>query len=156
MRNRTALDYKGRLDRLFAAVPPTADELIRSHWARYLCVLVSGFLEVAVASLFDDFTDGCSAPQVTHYVSARLAGFQNPKMEKIIQLTQDFNPTWAETLRTRTDGRIKDAVDSIVATRHKVAHGENVGITYARMRDYYNAAVECVEILEDVIDPPRP
>ena len=69
-------------------------------------------------------------------------------MDKILKLTRAFNPDWANKLETETQGEIKAAVDSIVANRHLIAHGIWVGISYIRMKEYYERAIKLVALIE--------
>ena len=69
-------------------------------------------------------------------------------MEKIASLAGSFSPQWESELRIATEGELKDAVDSIVANRNRIAHGEDVGITYGRVHEYYKRIVHVVELVE--------
>jgi hypothetical protein len=141
--------YKKRLQHLFERAKEFAAEPeLQSHWSRYLCVLVSGFLEVAVQTLFAEYAKGKATPSVSNFVDAQVSRFQNPKMERILELTRAFSPEWAEELDEATGGELKDAVDSIVANRHKIAHGESVGISLSRISQYYRDAVKVVNLIE--------
>jgi hypothetical protein len=122
---------------------------LQSHWARYLCVLVSGFLETSVRTLYYEYAKKKSGPLVSNYVESQLSWFQNAKMEKILQVTRDFSPAWEESLRDATKGQLKDSVDSVVANRHKIAHGESVGISFSHITQYYKDAVKVVELIEE-------
>jgi hypothetical protein len=154
MRNQVAAQYKQRLDRLFKVVPVDADELLRSHWSRYMCILVSGFIEVSVAAILGEFANK-GAPQIGNYVRARLNRFQNANTERLCVTVSEFSPAWGAAMRKGTEGRIKAAVDSIVNIRNKIAHGEDVGITYATIQSYYKSAIDCIELIENIIDPPK-
>ena len=121
---------------------------MQSHWARYLCILASGFIEASVRTLYAEYARTKAAPYVANYVEGQLARFQNPKMENILELTRAFSPEWEENLRTKSDGEVKDGVNSIVANRHRIAHGESVGITYATIVRYYESAVKVVDEIE--------
>ena len=149
MKTLEAVSYKQRLDNLFAQISAFSGELeLQSQWARYLCVLVSGFLEVSICATYNQFVKNSASSQVANFVKCQLDGFQNPKMGKIIELTRAFNSEWASALETATGGRLKDSVDSIVANRHLIAHGKDVGITYTRIKDYYKDAIKVIEIIE--------
>lgn len=151
MKTLEAVSYKQRLDNLFAQISAFSGELeLQSQWARYLCVLVSGFLEVSICATFNQFAQNSASPQVANFVKRTLDDFQNPKMGKIVELTRAFNSEWANELDAVTAGRLKDAVDSIVTNRHHIAHGRDVGITYARIKDYYEDAVKVVELIEEM------
>ncbi len=150
MKNNEALRYQQRLDNLFKQIATfSGDVELQSHWARYLCVLVSGFLEVSIRAIYGQYARNKASHYVANFVESELKGFQNPKMEKILELTKSFSPTWADELKIVTDGELKDAVDSIVAVRNNIAHGQNVGITYTTIKNYYQNVVKVIEMLEN-------
>lgn len=149
MKNREVVRYKTRLDNLFKKVKALADDMeLQSHLAKYLCVRVSGFLEVAVRAIYSQYAQGKATPNVANYVTRRLGGFQNPNMTKIINLTNSFNLEWGDSLREKTEGEVKNAIDSICANRNLIAHGRDSGITYARINHWYQDAIEVVELIE--------
>ena len=75
-----------RLDSLFLKAREFPDAELQSHWCRYLCILVSGFLENAVEHCLSEYTRTRSNEYVLNYVQTKLYGFQNPKMGSIIEL----------------------------------------------------------------------
>ena len=150
MKNRELIRYKQQLDDLFKQISSLpVDSEIQSHWAKYLCVRVSGFLEISVRALYSDYAKRKAAPFVANYVEKQLSSFQNPNMEKILNITRAFNPEWADELAQEVEGEIKDSIDSIVATRNGIVHGRNVGITYNKIASYYKNAVKLMEYIED-------
>ena len=152
MKTTKAVSYKQRLDNLFERVATFSDDIeIQSHWAKYLCVLVSGFIETSVCAIYSEYARQKAAPNVAGYVCSKLEKFSNPKMEDICQLTGLFNETWRKKLEEITLGEIKDAVDSIVANRHHIAHGRDVGISYVRVKQYYCKVVKMVELVEATV-----
>lgn len=122
---------------------------IQSHWARYLCVLVAGFLENALAELFSDLGHRTASPRVASFTSSALKRTQNPRASKFIEITSAFDKLWARELKDYLDddGR-KQAVDSIMANRHLIVHGKNSGITIARIDSYFQKSLDVVEFLE--------
>lgn len=151
MKTIEAVRYKQRLDNLFTQISTFSEELeLQSQWAKYLCVLVSGFLEVSICATYNQFAQNSASPQVANFVKCKLEDFQNPKMGKIIDLTRAFNPEWAKKLETVTEGELKDAVDSIVTNRHHIAHGRDVGITYTRIKTYYENAIKVLDLIEEI------
>ena len=153
MKNREVVRYKQQLDDLFEKINILPeDSEIRSHWARYLCVRVSGFLEVSVRAIYGQYADNKTSPFVANYVKSQLSSFQNPNMEKILNISRAFNPAWAERLEEITEGEIRDAIISIVNARHSIAHGGATGITYSKISNYYKSAIKLVELLEKQCD----
>ncbi len=143
------MSYKQRLDHLFGKVAALSCDLeLQAHWARYLCVLTSGFLEVSVSAIYTEYARSNTQPRIANFVSSQLRRFPNPKMNRIIELARQFSGEWADRLQRDTDGALKDAVDSIVDNRNAIAHGGNIGITYHRIRDYYARALRVVELID--------
>ena len=143
------LRYQMRLDHLFTKFDQlTGDAEIMAHWSRYLCVLLSGYLENAIRIIFREYTRGKSAPNVYNYVEHKLNEFQNPKMGRIMDLTASFNTHWFRELEESTDNEMKDVINSIVNIRNQVVHGQDAGITPATLRNYYREAQKFVQQLE--------
>ncbi len=149
MNTLEAVRYKQRLDNLFGQISVfSGNPELQSQWARYLCVLVSGFLETSICAIYGEFARRTASPYVANFVKCELSSFQNPKMGKILDLTRAFNPQWANQLEVATEGQLKDAVNSVVANRIQIAHGRDVGITYARIKDYYEDVIQVVNLIE--------
>ncbi|MFX0200343.1 MAG: HEPN domain-containing protein [Candidatus Hodarchaeota archaeon] len=149
MRNLEIVRYKRKLDHLFQQVELLSDQIeLQSHWARYLCILVSGFLETATRAILAKYARDTASPKVANYVEGKLREFQNPKMGKILELIRLFSPEWEAVIAKQIEGELKDAVDSIVANRNKISHGEDVSITFARIQRYYQDAIRVIDLFE--------
>src|SRR2546430_12150888 len=121
---------------------------MQSHWSRYLCVLVSGFLENSVELCLAEYTRRGTNPVISNFVSSRLRGFQNPKMSAIAEIFGAFNPDWRTQIEAATQGQLSDSVNSIVGNRHKIAHGESVSLSLGSITAYYQDAVQVVDLLQ--------
>jgi len=150
MKNREIARYQQRLDDLFDKIKDIQDIELQSHWARYLCILVSGYIETSVRLIYSDYVKNKANQNVVNFVSSKLENFQNPNMNKILDLTGDFNSQWKIDLENATGGELKDSVDSIVSTRHNIAHGRNVGIGYIAIRKYYQNAIKVIELIDNL------
>jgi len=139
---------KQRLDELFDAARHIPDPELQSHWSRYLCVLVSGFLENSVEMCLAEYSRQRSDAAVSNFVQAKLRDFQSPRMGAIIDLFASFNPDWRTQIDQATQGRLSDSVNSIVGNRHKIAHGESVSLSMSSLAAYYKDAATVVALLE--------
>jgi hypothetical protein len=139
---------KQRLDELFKTAGGFSDAELQSHWSRYLCVLVCGFLENSVELCLSEYSKRAASPLVSNFVSARLRGFQNPKMGAILDLLGSFSPDWKAQVEIATQGQLSDSVNSIVGNRHKIAHGESVSLSIGSLTAYYKDAVVVIDLLE--------
>lgn len=145
---------KQRLDSTFARAPTSAAPAeSQADFARYLCVLVSGFLENAIIALLEDLAVKRSAPEVASFVANELAYWTNPTTQKISTLLNSFNPSWRTAVDTFLVDEKKEHINSLVALRHKVAHGESVGTSLAQIKEYYATTLRVVNFIADLIDP---
>ena len=127
-----------QLDATFKrAVGVGADAELLSDYARYLCVLVSGFLEQAVIELLLEYVRTHSDNLVQQHVEQRLRQLTNLKSKRLIDLLGSFDPDWRHHLEAFLVDEYKDVVNGIVDLRNNIAHGRYVGITMTRVQDYY-------------------
>lgn len=153
---RAVYRLKQRLDATFERGPAaSADIEVQADFARYMCVLVSGFLENALVALVLDVAQARAAPEIAFFVERKLDYWTNPTVEKVCQLLGDFRPDWRAAAETYLVDERKAAVNSLVALRHKIAHGESVGTSMSQVRAYYTAAQEVIQFVADLIDPPK-
>lgn len=144
-----------RLDATFARVPSSSADLeIQADYAKYLCVLVSGFFENAIVALILYYAEQRSAPEIASFVERQLDRWTNPNSEKIAALFGSFNTDWRETLEGYLVDERKDSVNSLIALRHKIAHGESVGTSLSQVKAHYKVIMEVVNFLADLTQPP--
>lgn len=122
---------------------------LQAHWARYVCVLVSGFLENALIEIYSKYAKSCSNIAVGNYVQSTLRKTQNPKSNRFLQTAGAFDKSWEEDLDRflSSEGR-REAIDAIMANRHLIAHGKDSEITLVRVRDYLSKSVQVIEYIE--------
>ena len=122
---------------------------LQAHWAKYLCVLVAGFIENSLEEIFSEFVTDASSPAVARFAKSRLGNIQNPKAQRFIEVAGAFDESWRVGLEAflEDNGR-KDAVDSIIANRHLIAHGGSSGITLSRVNQYLDKCVEVIDFIE--------
>jgi len=123
---------------------------VQSHWAKYICVLSAGLLENALTELYTEYAQGAASEAVSAYVRANLSKIQNPKTSRFVEIASTFKKEWGEELSVfaNEDGR-KDALDSIMANRHLIAHGKRSDITMARVKEYLGKSIELIEFVEE-------
>jgi hypothetical protein len=126
-----------------------ADLELQAHWARYACVLAAGLLEKAVVILYSNFVSLNAQKPVADYSIVQIAKIQNPKAKRFVEIARSFKSSWADELGNflEQDGR-KEAIDAIMANRHQIAHGQDSGITVARVSDYLNKSEEVLDFIE--------
>jgi hypothetical protein len=144
----TVSSHQNKIDAAFERVRGIEEVQLQADFARYLCVVVSGFLEQAVRHVLGHYAVERGHPRVARYAERQLSGFTNANAQKLIDLVGGFDARWREELAAYLVGERKDAIDSVVANRHNIVHGRDVGITYRRIADYYGHVKDTVHFLE--------
>lgn len=130
-----------QLDAVFDRISmiPHADIELRADFSRYLCVLVSGFLEQSVRDSIAKYVRQRSQPAISNFVIKTTERVMNLKTENLIKHLVKFDPTWQAQLEAILADEAKDAINSVVTLRHTIAHGASADITYERISRYYAA-----------------
>ncbi|WP_147328120.1 HEPN domain-containing protein [Duganella sp. BJB476] len=110
---------------------------LRADFSRYLCVLVSGYLEQYVRSSTAKYVKERSQPQIADFVVSQTNRITNLNCEKITKHYVALNKNWQKLLDELLVDEAKDAINSIVALRHSIAHGQSADVTYERVSRYY-------------------
>jgi HEPN superfamily RiboL-PSP-like protein len=135
-----------RLDAIFARAGTLQyDPELLSDFAKYLCILVSGYLEKSLAELVLEHSRQVGAPSLQRFVESKTKRFANANAERIAQLLGSFDPGWKSSIESFLVDEYKAAVDSVVGLRNNIAHGVSVGVTYASMLEYYKRIKAVVE-----------
>jgi hypothetical protein len=122
----------------------TKDTLeLHAHWGRYLCVLVAGFLENAIAEVYSEYVYRTGSKPLASFISTTLLRIQNPKSGRFVETAKSFQDAWGTALESfLSEGGRKEAIDGIMNLRHQIAHGQDAGITVARVADYLRGCLE--------------
>lgn len=151
MENRESSRQLQVLKGLFAKVKdlPEGDIEVLAHWAKYLCVLSAGFLENSLSEVYVEYCSKASSPHVASFAGRALRQIHNPKTGRFIEITSSFNKSWGDNLEVfvEENGR-KEAINAIMTNRHKIAHGKTSDISYHRLRNYLDKAIEVLEFIE--------
>ena len=134
-----------------AAANATAE--VESDLARHLCVLVSGFVEKSVAELLAAFARRVGSPVLQNYVENSLRRLTNVNKEKLLQLLGAFEADWYKEYAAFVVDEREAALNSVVALRNQIAHGELSTLSLGRMREYWGGIQKIIDHLEDKLDP---
>lgn len=129
---------------------------LQTHWGKYICVLTAGLLENSITEIYGEFIRNTAANSpnsqaVAKYAASALARIQNPKAERFVQTARSFSDEWGRQLQTYlndADGERKNAVDSIMGHRNRIAHGKNSTISVSQMTKYLKNAAEVIDFIE--------
>ena len=128
-----------------------SDPNIQAGYARYLCILVTGFLEQAVVRVILNYGDAIGDPSLSRYVAETLRRRGSMQAREIVRLVGSFNEDWQTQLEKKLTTRHREAIGSVYASRNKIAHGEDVDLAYRQVRDDYDLVREAVDFLEETV-----
>ena len=134
-----------------AAIGP--DPELQSDFARYLCILVSGFLENAVIELLLEHARRHSQPSIQRFIEYRVRRLTNVKCQRLLDVLGTFDPAWRTDLENFLVDERKAAVDSVVDLRNSISHGRFVGVTFVRVKEYYKHIQHVLEHIADLCAP---
>jgi len=146
---------RSRLEATFKRVELIdADPELQSDFAKYLCVLVSGFVETAVAELLVEHSRRNGSASLQRYVEAQTERLTNLNTERLRQVLSSFDADWGKQVQRFVVDERKDAFDSVLGLRNTIVHGGSVGLTYRRISDYYERIKPIVDLVADLCAPP--
>ena len=137
---------KQRLDDTFDRIGGIdSDPELQSDFAKYLCVLVSGYIERAVVHIVQEHARREGGPTLQRFVEEYTKRGMNPNTGKIKDLLGRFNKQWTLAIKQNIVDEQETAVNSIVSQCNRIAHGDASDITYRRIRMYYEQALLVVD-----------
>ena len=117
-----------RLDFAFGRYQAVGDDLeVKADFARYLCVLLCGYLETAIRELVSEHCRLRSERTVASHASAQLSRFQNPNTRRIAALVAAFDLNWQAQVDDYMADERKNAVDSIMGSGTRSPTGRMSG-----------------------------
>jgi hypothetical protein len=148
------LGHRQRVDAAFQrARGLNADAELLADFAKYLCILVAGFVEKSLAEIVLEHARFCGAPSLQKFVEQNTKKFTNANSERLLQFLGSFDSEWRGNMEGFLTDERKDAVNSVYALRNNIAHGVSVDLTLARIQDYYYAIKDVVAFAQDLCIP---
>ncbi|MEY2911461.1 MAG: hypothetical protein RLZZ184_770 [Cyanobacteriota bacterium] len=149
--NPSILAHRRKIDNLFEKVACFEELAIKSEWSKYLCILVSGFIEESLRVLLEKYCENKAPANIQKFVVKKIDNITNCNTGKIKGILDDFSSDWGNEFTNKINDQIKTAIDNVVQNRHKIAHGKSIPMSYHNILNYYNNVKKAVEILEEII-----
>jgi hypothetical protein len=146
--------YRARLEGLAGKTPEEPDE--QADWAKYLCVLASGYLEQALKEILLEFASQHDANRLQNYIEATWPESRNMKTANIREILNHFDQGWSTSFdQWIVQGdQYKSEINSLISSRNDIAHGKEANTTNVTLRSTRNRiriAIELVEFLEGLV-----
>lgn len=125
---------------------------VQAHWAKYNCVLISGFLEQSIKEILLEHVTATSQPRVRRYVEQGWPTSKNMKTDAIREILEKFDYTWGEKFTgwVSEDERKKE-VNEIIKWRNDIAHGNEANtnnVTRGSVASKFKVACDLVDFVE--------
>lgn len=147
------LQYRKIKEIIDATAAATKGDIeLQAHWARYVCILTSGFLENSIKEIVGNYVDSQVSKPVADYVKRNMTTLRNPKADKFVEVTASFKPDEKDAFQSFVDSSFrKEAIDNIMKNRHKIAHGRDSNITLSTIEDWLETSTQVVRYMEKTL-----
>ena len=127
---------------------------VNAHWAKYVCVLVSGYIEQAVKEVLLEHSSSSSGPRVSSYVEKTWPSSKNMACTAINEMLGHFDARWSDIFLSWIDEEErKKEINEIIAWRNSIAHGKESStnnVTMGSVSKKFKSACDLVDFLEEL------
>ena len=134
------------------------DSMAALHWGRYMCIMVAGFLETALQTMYRNYATQASDRNVANFVGGQLRRVRNPDAGRFVEIARAFNQDWGNDLSAFLDQNDRrTAINEIQRNRNLNAHDQQSEITLAEVKAYLPKCIEVIDFIENQCFPqPNP
>lgn len=148
--------YKSRITHLFKVYAEDSNTETQSDNAKYLAVLVSGYLEQAVKELLLRYASQGARPQISRYIEETWPISRNMNTSNINDILGQFNSTWSNDFLSwlEQDVNRKSNINSIIRWRNGIAHGQEsntTGVTLVSVSNAFSTITELVLFIDNKV-----
>ena len=145
--------YIRDLDSLKTKTENEDDEEVKSYLVKLLCVRTAGLLEVFLKTRISEYSKGKVPTEINRFLTSKFKDITNLKSSKFEDVLTSFSVDWGDKFRGYLDDheQEKTSLDSVIAQRHNIAHGQPSNIGSASMVQYYNDVKSIVVYLDTII-----
>jgi hypothetical protein len=131
----------------------------QSHWAKYLTVLISGYLEQSVKEVFLELSASYETTRLEQYIDNTWPKSRSMRSSVVQEILESFDEGWRQSFDGWLSDRenYKSELNSLIQGRYDVAHGKEANtnnITLGSARRRMEIAFELIEFLENLVLPP--
>lgn len=134
------------------AVGAEGDEM-KSDYAKYLCILVSGWIEKAVGSMILAYASDKSPQPLQSHLESSMKRLTNVSAEKLLVTMGSLDKQWRDRLESLLTDEQAKALNSVVGLRNDIAHGGGGSLSLNGVDKYWRAAQEAIAHFEAILLP---
>jgi len=136
-----------RIENVLESIPRTAEE-VRSDLLKLAAVLSAGYVELACQEILGQYSAPRACDEVGAFVVSQLRRFQNMTPAKVCDLVSMFSAEEGQAVREHMEDRIEASLTSLVNLRNNIAHGRDMSVGHANLRQYFQDVSRLVRFIE--------
>ncbi len=150
---------KDRIDKLLKALrnlDPLSDDILYPALSEYICVRITGYLEVGVDSLLIAFVERSTKDlKLRNIAIQHIKGYHSANYQKIRQLLATFDKELDIAFQaeiTKERRTIPADINNLFEARNLIAHGGRTDLGREKLNAYFSAAQKVLEIIADLLN----
>jgi hypothetical protein len=126
------------------------DPELQSELSKLAAVLVCGYIERSVETIFLDYAEKRSPDPIKNFLRGHFKRGTNYDCAAIQNLLDRFSPAWGENFRRSLsdNAEIEERIKSIYTVRNSVAHGGNQNNSLRNIKTAYDTARSLISIIQ--------
>ena len=151
--NLKTQQYITALDEQFAITQSVHDEEQQSMLAKYLCVRTAGLVEAYIKTRISDYINKSVPKEVKRYICGKFKDITNLSCKKLRDVLDSFSNEWANDfdVYVAEHEQQKNSLDSIIANRHNIVHGQPGNLSFHNLQQYYTDIKHIIDKLDSII-----
>lgn len=145
--------YIRELDSLKSKTENEEDVEVKSYLVKLLCVRTAGLLEVFLKTRISEYSKGKVPNEINRFLTLKFKDITNLKSSRFEDVLTSFSVVWGDKFRGYLNDHEQErtSLDSVIAQRHNIAHGQPSNIGSASMVQYYTDVKSIVLFLDTII-----
>jgi hypothetical protein len=146
--------YKSRIIHLFKLYAENSNTETQSDNAKYLAVLVSGYLEQAIKEILLHYSTSKSTIEISKYLRDTWPTSKNMNTTNIESILNKFNEKWSTEFSEWLNDTRKGDINSIIKWRNFIAHGQEsntTGVTLVSVKEKFTTIKDLVSLIENMV-----
>lgn len=128
------------------------DGEVQAHLAKFLCIRISGYIEVFLKERILTFVDNRRSHQIiSEYIKNTIGDITNLRSSKIETILRSFSNKWADYYATNITEEQKLSLGSIYTARNSIAHGGNDSLSLLDIKRHFANIESALAIIDKAI-----
>lgn len=132
-------------------IEANCSDQVRYILATHIVLAGSGMVEVGVQSTLSEYGRINGDSRIAEFIEKKVKEEYALDWGKIRKMLEQFDRTWCDKIRQKTEEKNIEAVTSLKTHRNRIAHGRDAVIGYGDAKKYYSRAKCFLRDFEEVI-----